>query len=326
MTWLTAVAAFMGLLVPNLIAPLTADAAPAPATQIKTYASEIAEMVDLHNSERAKAGVSALAFSPYLSERYSQTWTNYLSDSGQFKHQSLDAIRHPGTQWLGENLIKGWDETPAELVARWMRSAGHRDNILNGKYGYVGIGWAIDSEGWTIVTVNFWGGSPSGIGTTYTGGGAWLLAQTPPSSGSINVYVTPGLHNINGRLWRTSCEAYSLQPRPIDRCRTEIWATIITYSNGSYSQANGWAFNNLTYKPAPRAYWAGNNLAQNADWTDSAGRRWQTRCDTDWTGPDACRTDITTSVVTSYLDSKGQRQYRVLTDQLVFNNVVYFSD
>lgn len=326
LTWLTTVAAALGLLVVAALSPQAAHAAPAPATQLRTYATQIAEMVDLHNAERVKSGLPTLAFSPYLSERYSQPWVNHLTDSGEFRHQSLEAIRHPGTQWLGENLIKGWYESPAELLARWMRSSGHRDNILQGKYKYLGVGWAVDAEGWTIVGVNFWGGSPSGIGATYASGGDWLADQVPPSSSGINVYVTPGTHNINGRLWRTACEAYSLPPRPIDRCRTEIWATIITYSNGSYSQANGWAFNNLTYKPAPRAYWAGNNLARNADWADASGRRWQTRCGTDWTGPSGCRTDIETTLVTSYIDSSGRRQYRVVPNQWVFNNVVYFSD
>lgn len=39
----------------------------------------------------------------------------------------------------GENIAKG-QRTPEEVVNAWMNSAGHRANILNSKYKYLGVG------------------------------------------------------------------------------------------------------------------------------------------------------------------------------------------
>lgn len=95
------------------------------------------------------------------------------------------------------------------------------------------------------------------------------LAWAPPTaSADVDVYVTPGTHNVNGRQWRTTCEKYSAT----DRCRTEIWATVIVKKDGGgYAVTNGWQFNNLTYAASDYTLWIENPLATPSEKLD-AGR------------------------------------------------------
>ncbi len=80
----------------------------------------------------------------------------------------------------------------------------------------------------------------------------------PSSPTGAEVYVTPGFHFVNGRHWYTTCEPYSVT----QRCRTSIWASQIKVVGGKYTKVTGWAFNNLTYLPSPRAAWKNNPLGK----------------------------------------------------------------
>jgi len=62
---------------------------------------------------------------------------------------------------VGENIAwgAGGAATPQQIVAAWMRSSGHRANILNGRYREIGVGVALGAP----VRV-----SAAGSGATYT--------------------------------------------------------------------------------------------------------------------------------------------------------------
>ncbi len=148
-------------------------------------------------------------------------------------------------------------------------------------------------------------------------------AEDPPvaAAAEVDVYTTPGYHTVNGRQWRTTCAPYS---SVITRCTTDILASTVVGSPGSYRVARGWAFNNLTYLPAPRAAWAGNPLATTGTFT-SGGRQWRTECDTAATGRGACRSYILATVVSAVPASGGG--YRFTSQRTwTFNNMVRFSD
>lgn len=139
----------------------------------------------------------------------------------------------------------------------------------------------------------------------------------------VDVYSTPGYHQVNGREWRTTCEPYS----QTIRCRTDIWATAVTYSGGRYVKTNTWVFNNLTYLPyMTRAQWGSNPLANDSDGKVfySGGRQWKTECDTATTGYGGCRSYILSlGVVHAVRNPDGTwRYYRA--DTWVFNNMVRF--
>lgn len=49
-----------------------------------------------------------------------------------------------------ENIAR-WHDTPEFVMERWMKSKGHKDNILNKNYNEIGIGKAVDKDG-----KNYW--------------------------------------------------------------------------------------------------------------------------------------------------------------------------
>jgi uncharacterized protein YkwD len=59
--------------------------------------------------------------------------------------ESIHSVGY-GKYAIGENLARGYN-TPAEVVDGWYRSAGHRDNILDKNYNFIGIGCYVDSTG-----------------------------------------------------------------------------------------------------------------------------------------------------------------------------------
>lgn len=136
---------------------------------------------------------------------------------------------------------------------------------------------------------------------------------TPTDDGWV--YRTPGVHQVNGRLWFTECEPYS----QTTRCTTDIWATHTTYSAGvGFVSETGWTFNNLTYLPSERSLWADNPLGHDAQWI-SEGRHWRTECDTAVTGRNGCRSWVLAATPQRAADGTW-----TMLNKLVFNNIVLF--
>ncbi|MDO5737531.1 MAG: hypothetical protein Q4P15_13770 [Propionibacteriaceae bacterium] len=145
--------------------------------------------------------------------------------------------------------------------------------------------------------------------------------QGPPAFPKLpfTVYNTPGMHDVNGRSWSTTCEPYSRTWR----CRTEIWGTKITLESGRFVARNGWSFNNLTYLPAPRSMWKGNPLGEGRSWTAVDGRQWRTECDTPITGRNGCRSFVTSRIIVNLAAPGAPVRYGWKTVE-VFNNMVQF--
>lgn len=142
---------------------------------------------------------------------------------------------------------------------------------------------------------------------------------TPKAAADVDVYTTPGIHHVNGRDWKTTCEKYS----QTTRCRTEIQATQVRIVNGRYVHVHGWAFNNLTYLPSARSLWKNNPLAIPGDHTVN-GRKWRTECETPRTGRNGCRSYILGSVIKATPKGGGRYSYTV-KDEWIFNNIVKFT-
>ena len=107
----------------------------------------------LLNQERTRRGLPRLRMNERLSlaaDRHSRDMVR----RGFFSHDSLggasfvDRIRRTGylssaRSWtVGENLAWGTGNrgTPAQILNAWMRSPGHRANILSSRFREVGIG------------------------------------------------------------------------------------------------------------------------------------------------------------------------------------------
>jgi uncharacterized protein YkwD len=107
----------------------------------------------LHNRERARHGLPRLRENPKL-RRAAERHTSNMVSARFFAHTSpsgstmVDRIRRTGytnhaRAWaLGENIAWGTGglATAAEIHRSWMRSAGHRANILQRSFREIGIG------------------------------------------------------------------------------------------------------------------------------------------------------------------------------------------
>lgn len=151
---------------------------------------------------------------------------------------------------------------------------------------------------------------------------ATLFAASAPSArADVDLYVTPGKHEVGGREWRTTCEPYSVT----ERCRTEIWASVVKRGPRGYVVVNDWAFNNLTYKASPFAVWQDNPLSRSFEPTVGAGgdsRAWRSECFTPLTGR-GCRGWIEATVIETVRTPSGSNAYRQV-NKWVLNHMIRF--
>lgn len=143
--------------------PAFADGAPANAPTLTN------RVLELTNSERARAGLSALSVSPQLSQA-AQQYSNVLSTDACFAHtcgpvpdltQRDAQVGYDGWTAVGENIAAGYP-TPEAVVAGWMNSQGHRENILSRGYSEIGLGLAAGGKYGSYWTQEF-GNRPSSV-------------------------------------------------------------------------------------------------------------------------------------------------------------------
>ena len=114
------------------------------------YARQILELV---NEERKAAGLESLTLASKLSD-VAQVKAEDMRDQGYFSHTSptygspFDMMKQFGIVYraAGENIAKGYT-SPQAVMKGWMNSSGHRENILNGKFTQLGVGYCTDSKG-----------------------------------------------------------------------------------------------------------------------------------------------------------------------------------
>lgn len=121
-------------------------AVPPPAEAAET---ELAEAVlTLVNAERGSAGCPGLMIDARLNAAAQghsddMAGNDFMDHTGSDGSQVGDRARAAGYSWrsVGENVAAGY-ATPAEVVAGWMGSPGHRDIILTCGYVDLGLGYS----------------------------------------------------------------------------------------------------------------------------------------------------------------------------------------
>lgn len=116
------------------------------------------EVFELTNAEREKAGLSPFEWSDALAD-VATAHSKDMYDRGFFSHVNLDGLspfdrmHNAGIHFsaAAENIASGY-RTPAEVVAGWMDSPGHRANILNPDLHKLGVGYYKDN--WTQCFTN----------------------------------------------------------------------------------------------------------------------------------------------------------------------------
>ena len=101
------------------------------------------------NAERRAAGLPALVCTPELC-RLARSFSRDMVERHYFGHQDPEGRRvdsradAAGIHWrsVGENIARnrGFKDPATVAVREWMKSAGHRENILDARYLETGIG------------------------------------------------------------------------------------------------------------------------------------------------------------------------------------------
>jgi uncharacterized protein YkwD len=140
-----------------LAVPAGAEASDCPGADVVPAADNLAVVgqatLCLLNNERGARGLRPLAHDPRLAaparaysvRMVSENFFGHVSPDGGSLVDRLTSAGYigPNGGWtVGENIAWGQGElSPARsIVAAWMNSAGHRHNILDGKYRHIGIG------------------------------------------------------------------------------------------------------------------------------------------------------------------------------------------
>lgn len=111
------------------------------------------EVIRLTNNERTQRGLQPLKANWQLS-RVARYKARDMRDKGYFSHNSptygspFDMMKqfNISYSYAGENIAMG-QPTPRAVVDAWMKSPGHRRNILNPHYTQIGVGFAKGGSG-----------------------------------------------------------------------------------------------------------------------------------------------------------------------------------
>ncbi len=114
--------------------------APAEAAVSQTYLNSYElQVVQAINYQRSRHGLRPLRYTS-CPDSYGERWASRLRTSSTLYHQSMYTVmRGCHATMASENIARA--RMPASsLVALWMRSSGHRANILDRRATQVGVG------------------------------------------------------------------------------------------------------------------------------------------------------------------------------------------
>jgi uncharacterized protein YkwD len=140
----------------------TATANPATAAPASNANSYEQQVFALTNAQRTTNGCPVLTWNSTLATA-ARAHSQDMATKNYFDHNSLNGTTTPaqrltaaGYVWrqMAENIAAG-QATPADVVATWMGSAGHRANILNCSLKDIGVGFATGGTYGTYWTQDF---------------------------------------------------------------------------------------------------------------------------------------------------------------------------
>jgi len=128
---------------PSTVPPATQTPEPGQGTADLSQMEK--QLLDLINQERAKNNLSPLAADPELM-KVARTKAEDMTKNNYFSHYSptygspFDMMRQFGISFKAAAENIAGNSTVEGAVSAWMKSEGHRNNILNPNYNYTGIG------------------------------------------------------------------------------------------------------------------------------------------------------------------------------------------
>lgn len=127
--------------------PTPDDPPPSPPTSGGGTNAQEREVLELTNQARRNQGCRPLqlddslveAAGRHASDMVRRHYLDHTNPDGQGPGDRMAAAGFRGSGW-GENIAAGYD-SPQRVFAAWMKSDGHRANILNCKFNRIGIGF-----------------------------------------------------------------------------------------------------------------------------------------------------------------------------------------
>ena len=105
------------------------------------------ELISEHNNQRKNGWwkIPELIQDPKLME-YAQQWAVEMSADQRLYHSKMTNILHLGYKNVGENIAAGQKDIES-VMRSWMRSPGHRRNIMGKSFTHIGCGYAASKDG-----------------------------------------------------------------------------------------------------------------------------------------------------------------------------------
>ena len=118
----------------------------APSVSPAKYRQEVLRLV---NIEREKAGRQPLNPDANLNQAAQMRAKEIVSAFSHTRPDGRDcftAMKEAGVSYraAGENIAKG-QRTPEQVVDGWMKSDGHRENLLSADFGRLGVGYHVEN-------------------------------------------------------------------------------------------------------------------------------------------------------------------------------------
>ena len=140
---------------PAPAAPTPKPTAPTTQAPAQGISQAAARVIELTNVQRRQNGLPDLKADTQLSgvaqkKSVDMKQNNYFSHTSPTYGSPFDMMRDFGVTYktAGENIAQG-QQTPEQVVDAWMKSQGHRENILSPKYTHIGVGYEAGGHHWT---------------------------------------------------------------------------------------------------------------------------------------------------------------------------------
>ena len=111
------------------------------------------EIILMHNKQRAINKCEICLVPEKTLNDNSQKWAEHMAKNNNLKHSELQI---DGSEFwiMGENIASGQKDIDS-VMNDWMKSKGHRENIVNRKFTNIGVGYANSTDGITYWCVQF---------------------------------------------------------------------------------------------------------------------------------------------------------------------------
>lgn len=103
------------------------------------------ELILMHNKQRCLNQCDLQLIPEESLTKTAQKWADHMASKKNLSHSALEIN---GTEFwmMGENIAEGQSDVDT-VISDWMKSKGHRTNIINKKFTHIGVGYACSDQG-----------------------------------------------------------------------------------------------------------------------------------------------------------------------------------